>query len=682
MRAAILGAWMASAALSAPAGVHGQPRDDTDRIPDAPPGSGGPSGMPELDAGCAAADEFGGTQVERAAYCQLRRREYVSLRTLADRALLADPESVRAHYLMGVAQHLGEANLAKARFHLEKAQDLFETRYGDRAAPGDPEFAVFRNTLLELVWVYGEMDMHAKKIDAVDRLAERMDVDYSPLKAWPLMKLGRFDEAAEIARRASQSPLSFFRAVGRTALCAIESEQRHRRAAYEACRAAAEPFMDHPSEGAIELTNAGAAAEELGRFDEAERLYALASRRKPEGSVNPYGRLVSLYLRQGRFSESLSAWRSMRDYRSRRPGAHLDQQDEAEAAMLGAMLLMLGGELEEAVRITHRWVERPDRKGTSSATVEQAFAGLALADHVAHRTLAERLDEVASYSPWGLWFELKARAAWHRVQAWRSGRKVLRVLSERERLLATLRPEAPGSIEGPTWLDPWVIELVGSGVARSVIQRNRSNETLPEAVAEPIFETLEATAWAAAGRWDRARSAAASAFETLGPTDAMLKVRAALIEAKAAERAGDIDRALSRWQWALRNDAGMVRRFGWAVPVVVRHPADDPELGAVARELAGSPRFRSARWGLVLRVVPGEVRLEGADGSLIRRVRLDPPDTEDRTERVRRWVHQAHDDLFRPVLDFTQGDMRSLDGVIGGGFDAEDVLDQIMDGAR
>ena len=65
---------------------------------------------------------------------------------------------------------------------------------------------------------------------------------------------------------------------------------RRRTEAYEACRAAAEAVRESEFEGAIELSNAAAAAEEIFQFDEAEFYYLEASRRDIEGSVNPWGR--------------------------------------------------------------------------------------------------------------------------------------------------------------------------------------------------------------------------------------------------------------------------------------------------------------------------------------------------------------------------------------------------------
>jgi hypothetical protein len=81
------------------------------------------NGMPEIRTDCPGAeDQFGGSDVEKAGFCLMMRSKWVSVRRLAEKALESDEHSFRGHYLMGIAQHLGEGNLPKALFHLQQAQ--------------------------------------------------------------------------------------------------------------------------------------------------------------------------------------------------------------------------------------------------------------------------------------------------------------------------------------------------------------------------------------------------------------------------------------------------------------------------------------------------------------------------------------------------------------------------------
>jgi len=635
-----------------------------------------PGGGPEVDASCLDANLFGGTELEKAAWCHARADRWASVRTLARRVLDAEPTSTRGHYLMGLAQHLGEANLPKARYHLQRAEALFEQQH--RGLVEAPELAMLeRRILLELVYVHGEMDDHEGKIRYVDRLKRKTEADYSVLSAWPLLKLERFDEAREVARAQVDSEHAFIRSIARTALCAIESEMRNRRAAYEACRAAAEAHASDRSDGAVEYTNAGASAEELGRLDEAERYYLEATLRTPEGTVNPWTRLVQLYVRQGRFAEALTSWKRLVTYRERRPNAHLRQQDEADAASAGAVLLLLAGRVEAAARVTGRLVDRPDRKGTSSAAAEQAEGGLALLDHVAQRAWANRLDERAAVAGWSDWASLKLDAAVARYRAWASGRRVLKILADRERLETTLRPEAPGSLEGPTWLDPEVVGLVGPGVARGAIAKARAAETLPPERAEPVFALLEAETHAEAGRWAAAAQAAEAALRGLLASDVMARARAHLQAGRAAARRGDAGAARRHYQRVLEADPGLFLRLGVRVPV--RILAAGPSMASLAEGVEASPRFAPRPWGFALRLDDRGAILAGDAG--VRLARVSWPAREPGVGPAahrRRCLNALHTQLLAPPIDLSQADVRSLDGTVGGGVRADDLLDAIM----
>lgn len=672
MSAVLLALWLGPATATAQLDAEkaeGQP-------PEKP--ASAPAGMPPLDVSCETAPAFGGSLVERAAWCASERRQFVSMRTLADKALRDSPTSFRAHFLMGYAQHFGEGNLPKALYHLEEAEKNFVAAYGPRP---DKEkttpWRVYYRILHELVYVHGEMDHHEIKIRYVDALSERLEMDYEPLKAWPLLKLKRFDEARKIAKAAVEKEDRWNQAVGYTALCAVESEERNRIAAYEACQAAARPVMRSTEDGAVELSNAAASAEEIFRFDEAERLYTEATRRQPEGSVNPWGRLVRLYLRQSRLAEAVDAWRRMRAYRASRPGSYLDQQDQSEADLIGASVLLVAGRGEAAEPITHRTVSRPDRQGTSSAASDQNEAGAWLMDRVAKLTKARVLEEEASWSTFWDGLRLRAEAALLRWRAWRSGRAAAEILADPERLLTTLRPECPGSIELPPWLDAEVISVVGPGVALAAIGQSRVEETLPPELSWPVFAGLEAEAELLAGEPERALERADEALRSLLVTENLVRARVAAVGAEAARRTGETSRARSYLLQVLRADPGVLIRLGWAFPVRFVALGETPEVSKALELLRGSPRFEEVRWGFLLEVGADRAQLRLEDGTVLTSVYY-PGGPEDPEARARRIVRALHRRLLVPEVDITQADIRSLDGSLGSGGRASDRVEEIL----
>ncbi len=639
-------------------------------------------GMPQVSGDCAGGERFGGSSLERAAYCQLKNRRFVSARTLADRALKVNEASFRAHYLMGVAQHLGEGNLPKALFHLERAESLFIQRHGKRPDPEQGPGWILHRTMVELVYVHGEMDHHEQKIEYVDLIGKRLNRDYKPLKAWPLLKLKRFKDARKTAKEAAEREGSWYRSVGLTALCAVESELRDRQGAYDACTAAARPVLRSGSGGAIELSNAGAAAEEIFKFAEAERMYTEATKREPEGSVNPWGRMVRLLLRQGRISEAIDAWKEMRAYRARRSGSYLDQQDQSEAELIGASVLMVVGRAKDAEVITERTVSRPDRQGTSSAAVEQNEAGAFIMDRVAKLESARLLEEEASSAKFLDALKLRARALKLRGLAWASGRKAAEVLAIRERLVTTLRPECPGSLELPSWLDGEVISLVGPGVALAAIQEAKKEETLkaPEALA--IFWAFEAESYWLAGDHARALASAKKVVSQLSNTDALVRARVAAIGADAAAELGDHREALKMFRVTFRTDPGVIRRLGIRVPVELQPASQSAEVLEAIDMLEDSPLLTEEPWGFVLRVGAKQAQLLEDDGSMVLELRVPEGRREDREAIARRIARAVHRDLLVPQLDITQGQIKSLDGSMGSGGRASDrvrgILEEVM----
>ncbi|MEO1367828.1 MAG: hypothetical protein AAFX50_11690, partial [Acidobacteriota bacterium] len=61
-----------------------------------------------------------------AARYALSSGRYIRARELTEQILAADPQSFKGETLLGVVFHLGEGNLPRAIFHLERGRALFE----------------------------------------------------------------------------------------------------------------------------------------------------------------------------------------------------------------------------------------------------------------------------------------------------------------------------------------------------------------------------------------------------------------------------------------------------------------------------------------------------------------------------------------------------------------------------
>jgi tetratricopeptide (TPR) repeat protein len=616
-------------------------------------------------SGPAARDESAsraGTPEELEAYTLARQDRYVKARELAEAILRRSPQSFAAHYVVGVAHYFGEGNLPRALWYLREARSLFERRHGAEPGAGTP-WRWHSDILTDLAELCGDMDLLAEKLEALDA----HDRVYTPPlvaeHAWPLMKLGRYAEARAVVRAALATGRSRQRKVALTALCAIESEAGKRAESYQACRQAAEEVRGQRAEGAAEFSNAGEAALGMLRLDEAERDFLEASRRPPTMYGNPYAKLVELYLREGRVAEAVKGMKDVHAHRRRKP-AYLDQLSQAETDALASLLLLAVGRAAEALPLTRRALERPDRRGGISSHREQAAAAAAILDRMARREVVERLaEERATHGPWQalgrLWAEARLR-----VEAWSSGRRAAVLMADRRRLLATLRPSFSGGADVPVWVNGELVAILGPGVVAAAVREARAEETL--AAAGPYLDAVEAEAALVGGQPRAALALADRALAGLPPADVLLAGRVAAVAAAAARALGDAPRELAYLDQALQKDPTVVRRLGLALPVAIR---DDGSAGAsrAAALLRRSPRFRPGTGGMALQVGAGSACLHSRGGTVLQCARLQPRAGEDAAALARRLVDEVHARVFAPRIDLTQTDVRSLDGSTGVG---------------
>lgn len=673
-------AWLGCFGVLGASVVLAQPaRSERSEVPEGrQPEAQADQGLPSQEADCRRAEDFGGTELERAAFCASRKDAFASARTLANQALAADPDSFRARFVLGRALHLGEGNLPKALHHLERAEAQFLARHPGRLEPGSPDWFAGRALTWELMDVHGEMDHHEDRILYADQLGTRFGLDYAASKAWPLMKLGRFDEARALVEAALGSDDPWNRNVARTSLCAIESELRRREPAYEACAAAADAYQDEPHRGAVELTNAGSAAEETLRFDEAERRYLAAAERPPDTTVNPWMRLLTLYTQQGRFSEAVQALMRMDAYRASRPHPHLDQQDAAEADTARAALALALGFPDVAAELTRAVVERPDRQGTSSAASDQNAAGGAVFARTAYLAHARWLEARAAVVGFTGGWQDRLRALELRFDAWMVGRRALETLARAERLEATLRPEVPGSLEMPTWLDPEVVDIVGAGVAAVALRRARRTETLPADRVAPVFDAYAAEVAWKAGDETEALQRGLSASKRGDRGFRLLSARAAARAGQAALSLGRRAEAEEALQAAFVDDPSVLPRLGIRFPALIT--GDDVLGREVAERLRASPWFSEETGLFRLRVSAEGAQLVASAGNVLTYVQVDAPlEGEDPAAALADLLQRK---LFMPRVDLAQGRIGSLAGGTGAGDRPTEKLRELLRGKK
>jgi len=608
-------------------------------------------------------DAFAGDAQVVEAFEALYSGRFIRARELTEQVLARDPDSIAGHCLLGIIHHRAEGNLPVALYHLKRSRRLLEQRYG-RIPFDDGIIGWHSLAITELAAVSGSMGRHRDKVRYLMEYDALYEPGFPADRSWPLMRLRQY----EAARAAAIAGLELVDqpdqiAAARTALCAIEAEQQHRLAAYEACRSAAEFERLEAQPGPTPFTNAAEAALGMLRFDEAEKLILEGAEHPVSGTVsNPWLDLMLLYLGEGRISEALDAMRRMFVWRNRQP-AVIDEQNRAETDLASAIFLVVAGHPVAAARITTRTLDRPDRTGYTSSESEQMEAATALVDNLAQGLAAELASEEASYAPF--WDAALARleARRRRLRAWASGRRAAALLADERTLLATLRPYLAGAVEIPEWIAPELCSILGPGVVSAALGKARARETLP--AASGYFRAWETEIAWLQGRARDAVALSGQALAELPSSELLLQARVAAIGAMAALEAGAGSQAIELFDRALQLDPGVVRRLGAALPTSFE-ATPGPIAEAAVAALRRSPRFVRAAGGFRVRVEgmhdAGTACLLGAQGTVLACAEVIPRAGEATDDVARRLARELHDAAFAPRIDLTQADLRSLDG--------------------
>jgi len=635
-----------------------------------------PADIPELEAALAPLPGERASGDELTAWQLAEERKYIEARETAEAVLKREPSSYVAELVLGVVQHYGEGNFPRALFHLERAMRKFQAFYGPEPGPDDP-WRWHVRLLQELAATHGDLEHHGEKLAFLEKHDELYDPDMIAERAWPLMKLERYDKARAAAELGLAEDRPIQTILGLNALCAIEFEAGNDGASYEACKEAvdhARATQGRPN--TVDLTNFAEASRSLFKLDEAERVLLEATEANVSWYGNPWLELGTLYLRAARFPEALDALRKVKAYRARRP-PHVQDADINEVRREHAAFFLVVGRPRAALRITERALVLPDRRGYNSRDPAQDEALVALIDRRARLVAAERrLEDASAEPPWawpGAWIE----ALGLRVEAWMSGRRAARLLADEERLVGTFRiGTATGAIM-PPWLAGDLVDVLGAGVVDAAVARARSVDQRPG--ADAYYDAFQAEAALAQGRLDDAVSLARRGREGLGPGEAMLRARLDAIVAEAlSQRGGGDGAAAGAFEAAWATDPGVLRRLDLDVPVRITWSGGDVAK-QTARFLSRSPRLTQRDDGLEVRIdadgLGGRACVLGRSGAVLACGRAEAEADEDTGAIARKLADAFHDKAFAPKIDLTQADVTSLDGVTTGG---EGVMDQLL----
>jgi tetratricopeptide (TPR) repeat protein len=562
----------------------------------------------------------GVTPLERRAYELYAADRLLTARRIADLALAEDPSSVVGHFVRGAVYRRAEGNLPNAMYHLGRAREIYETRWGTSRV-GGAAWPLHREILFAVQQVAGEMELWDYQIHVVEYHDMLYDPDLLAEHAWPLIQLGRFDLARGFAEVAVRSSDAFQRSLGLNALCAIEGEAQRRRAYFDACFAAYEnaerrvAAAPADAEGdaatgpafAVHAYNAALAARAVLRPEQAERLALAGTRRFEMTPANPWRLLARLYVDAGRTDDAVSALREMQSWRERQP-PHLRDQDRAETDAVFATVLLVAGEVDIGRRAVTRAIDRPDRRSLTSGRAEQALGAHALLRRALDVTANERHAELLSTR--GLFARVFGvlESAWRGLGLWPDEERAATVLADEDILAATLLVHVQGGLDPlPVWLLGDVVDVLGAGVVEAALDRAARREESD--VVGAYHAALRADVARARGDERRALALARTALAGLPPSEALLRARVAAVGAEAALGRGRVAEASGLFEQAVQADGGVIRRLGLSIPATVEVHASGSAARQVGAMLRRSPRLDVRSGGF-------RVEVSGADSGL------------------------------------------------------------------
>jgi len=661
----------------------------------------------------ASAECFAPTELETSAKVAFYGGERNTARTRAEAALKAQEEPILGAFILALIYSEMEGNFPKSLYWLRRAE-----RWLIKSCSGAPkELAAqsfHRDLIIQQSFALGDMDRRAEQLEVLMRYETLYSPPRDELKIWPLVKLGRFEEARALAMTLIQTEDPFVRSRAFNGLMAVECEARERRASYEW---GMKGHMDAREQSCVIALNMGLASRQCFLFDEEVRFNRLALNASDQDcSSSPMIQSSATYLIRGEFQKSisaLSAWAPKNA--SEFSQSHM--RVKARRAELMYSLGVWGRGLDEA----HQVVTYPDRSaGTDSASEEMlnleasllywAFLDGALIEERERAAAQGWLESLKSYGR-------RAQLAFRR---WKQRRQVLRYASHDALLVDIVRPYYSNVMP---WYLSTIAHVLGGGVMRGAIERARrlEAEDYPEEV-NAYLDGLEAELSWVEGDEEECLRLAEQALKVVPEAARLMRYRLMALR-WASRRAlqdpslppGGLDDDLHE---LLTSFPTPLRILDLRLPVRLSF-GEGSLTQELAEALARSPRFEvseeatlrlevsevqgklklcmmgrnAARYGCVETWIDPEREREAQElkrqalRGRAHRIERDQPkeetgETEDQEAPalegpVARLLKRAHTSLLSPKVELTQKELDSLDGNIRQ-LEAEDALEVLF----
>jgi len=601
-----------------------------------------------------------GDETERGAWDALGAGKAIRARELAEKALDENPGSFMGTWVLAQVMYQEEGHHARARFLLARARAMLEKRFG--AAPTDQLAREWHKRVIETQSnVVGEME------DREEQLALIADHDklYAPsIKAgaiWAYMKLGRFDEALELAKSLLYSDDTYERISAYNGMMAIYDEMRDKTQAFEW---GAKGIEVTQGQFCILLHNTAQSALQLFKFKEAEEFARRSLRAEYDDCPgSSYEHLTTLYMNTGELQKAISSYKKvMSDHIEPR---YRPMFDKGNKAILAELLFELG-KYEEAMDYAKIVFSAPDRVGMVSLSVEDIrFAHGILYWMVLDARIRE-LRQEASIKSFGARMTVEWELQKHEIKQWEVGRILSALAVHRDLLVVNLRPFMRG-------IKPWyagaMARIFGAGVATAALDEARALDTPHlDAAGMATFDAVEAEYAFVAGDYERARELGLAALAKMAPDNAVLvaRVSGVLVGANrelsdgpdSAESVGYVKAIMQRFPM-------IFHYLGLKMRTTVEHDGKglSEEIASLFHEHSRFETSTDAAFAVTV-ASPSETKVEiclrSSDGFRFgcKEITVDEVEPETAANAVNAFVAE----IFSPRVELTSSDVNSLDG--------------------
>ena len=527
----------------------------------------------------------------------------VKARELSEQWVRTKPDSPAAQFALAEVLLTVEGNMPRALFHLSRAEELtgyetLETAFNSGYMPWH------YLTLSQLSLVHQLMGEQIKSLEYLDKLNEIYGLDIEPLRGWPLIKLKQYDAARQSANRVLQTnDNERERARAWNTLCAAELASLMPIKSTSACDRTIDGDENNSSRvnnfDTVYLTNASEVALSLLEIEQAEDYLRRATQYlNPNSVADPWIYMLYLSMNQGRFDEARNALDSMLLWREQQEPI-VSIMNRAEHFLVSASFLLLAGYAEDAVKLTKTALNQPDRNGSYSADDEQKDAYAALLNMAANRAEYQiQLENMATMDFIGA-MQARLNTITLQLNAWRAARRAGSLFAKFEVIQNRLRPYAPLEVHIPEWLEPELVQLIGTGVMSAILEQARENGAFQ--LNNGYYYSYRAEIAALDKDYTSVLEAAGNALTLLPEQETLLRARISARMADAFWRIGQHEESLNSYTIALRQDPSISRRLEASIPV--RLDANGSEFSKqVAKYLLRSPRFHEHENGFNLSV--------------------------------------------------------------------------------